>query len=168
MDRVIVRQIVSMAGPAGSFKPGSEHELEYGEALRLADAGIVAIAGAPVVVATPPGPTDPAPEPPEIESLRHALEDETPFEVLVEVAAAIPGDVEIPTDLRPVLRTIAHAAEALAELGERTSAPASETPPATAPEPLAEEPSAKPAGPQRTRKPGPKTETATTSPAETR
>ena len=104
MDRVMVRQVESMAGPAGAWGRGEEHEVEYGEALRLADAGIVAIVGVPVVGSEPvPG----EPDPPAIVALRDALGAGAALDVLAELAEeAKAAGAEMPADLATVVGVI--------------------------------------------------------------
>ena len=185
MDRVMVRQVESMAGPEGAWGRGEEHEVEYGEALRLADAGIVAIVGVPVVA---PEAVAVEPDPAAIVALRDALGAGAALDVLAELAEeAKAAGAEIPTDLATVISVIdlALAAAGDAALAALDSNPETGTPEATeaAVEAVAatadageveavsegqtrEQP--KPAGAapgiQRTRKPG-RTETATAAPA---
>ena len=156
MDRVLVRQIASMAGPAGHWPPGTEHEVEYGEALRLADAGIAAIVGAPFVVAEAPADV---PESEAVAALRQALDDAAPLEVLAELASEARAEgVPLPADLV--------AAVAVIDLATFDAEPVvAEIELAPAPEPSDAAPAPSPAGPvQRTRKPV-RTEQAVAAPA---
>jgi len=156
MDRVLVRQIASMAGPAGHWPPGTEHEVEYGEALRLAEAGIATIVGAPFVVAEAPAEV---PESAAVAALRQALDDAAPLEVLAELASEARADgVPLPADLVAAVAVIALASfDAEPVVGEIELAPASE--------PSGAGPAPSPAGPvQRTRKPV-RTEQAVAAPA---
>lgn len=180
MDRVMVRQVESMAGPEGAWGRGEEHEVEYGEALRLADAGIVAIVGVPVVA---PEPVAVEPDPAAIVALRHALGAGAALDVLAELAEeAKAAGAEIPADLATVVSVIdlalAAAGDAdLAALGsqqEDEAADEAETAPREAAEgeavaetgegtPTQPKPG-EPLGIQRTRKPR-RQETATAAPA---
>lgn len=156
MDRVLVRQIASMAGPAGHWPPGTEHEVEYGEALRLADAGIAAIVGTPFVIAEAPAE---APESEAVAALRQALDDAAPLEVLAELASEARADgVPLPVDLAAAVAVIDIAAfDAEPVVADIEIAPA--------PEPSPPRPTPSPAGPaQRTRKPV-RTEQAVAAPA---
>ena len=189
MDRVMVRQVESMAGPEGAWGRGEEHEVEYGEALRLADAGIVAIVGVPVVASEA---VAVEPDPAAIVALRDALGAGAALDVLAELAEeAKAAGAEIPADLATVVSVIdlALAAAGDAALAALDSNPETGTPEAAtaAPEAAVEAVAAtaeageveavsegqtreqpKPAGAapgiQRTRKPG-RTETATAAPA---
>lgn len=154
MDRVLVRQIASMAGPGGHWPQGTEHEVEYGEALRLADAGIAAIVGAPFVAEE----ASPA-ESEAVAALRQALGEAAPLEVLAELASEARADgVPLPADLAAAVAVIDIAAfDAEPVVADIEIAPA--------PEPSAPRPTPSPAGPaQRTRKPV-RTEQAVAAPA---
>jgi len=149
MDRVLVRQIASMAGPGGHWPQGTEHEVEYGEALRLADAGIAAIVGAPFVVAEAPADV---PESEAVAALRQALDDAAPLEVLAELASEARAEgVPLPADLAAAVAVIDIAAfDAEPVVADIEIAPAPERSPS------------RPA--QRTRKPV-RTEQAVAAPA---
>jgi hypothetical protein len=141
MDRVLVRQIASMAGPGGHWPQGTEHEVEYGEALRLADAGIAAIVGAPFVAEE----ASPA-ESEAVAALRQALGEAAPLEVLAELASEARADgVPLPADLAAAVAVIDIAAfDAEPVVADIEIAPA--------PEPSPPRPTPSPAGPaQRTR-----------------